>query len=90
MRRTVPLVIAFTVGMLLLTSLLIIPAATARRFAPNPEVMALLASLIGMLAVCGGLFGSFQWDTPAGPTIVLSACLLFLLSFILPRRWRRG
>ena len=78
------------VGMLLLTSLLIIPAATARRFAPNPEVMALLASLIGGLAVCGGLFGSFQWDTPAGPTIVLAACLLFLLSFLLPRRWKRG
>jgi zinc transport system permease protein len=78
------------VGMLLLTSLLIIPAATARRFAPNPEVMALSASLIGMLAVCGGLFGSFQWDTPTGPTIVLAACLLFLLSFLLPRRWRRG
>ncbi|MEJ2200311.1 MAG: zinc ABC transporter permease subunit ZnuB [Desulfuromonadaceae bacterium] len=77
------------VGMLLLTSLLIIPAATARRFAPNPEVMALLASLIGVLAVSGGLFGSYQWDTPAGPTIVLAACLLFLLTFFLPGRHQR-
>ncbi len=42
-------------GLLLVTSLLIIPAATARRFAGNPELMAALASLIGCLAVLGGL-----------------------------------
>jgi zinc transport system permease protein len=67
------------VGLLLVTALLIIPAATARRFARSPESMALLASLIGALAVAGGLWGSFTWDTPAGPSIVVAACLLFLL-----------
>src|SRR3546814_203435 len=35
------------VGILLVTSLLIIPAATARRFAGTPEQMAVLASLVG-------------------------------------------
>ena len=74
------------VGLLLVTSLLIIPAATARRFAGNPEIMALLASLIGCLAVVGGLYGSFTWDTPAGPSIVVAACVLFIGSFLLPRR----
>jgi zinc transport system permease protein len=74
------------VGMLLVTSLLIIPAATARRFAGNPELMAILASLIGCLAVCLGLFGSFQWDTPSGPSIVVAACVLFLFGLIIPRR----
>lgn len=74
------------VGMLLVTSLLIIPAATARRFAGNPEMMAALASLIGCLAVCLGLLGSFQWDTPSGPSIVVAACLVFLLGFLIPRR----
>lgn len=76
------------VGLLLVTSLLIIPAATARRFAGNPEVMALLASLFGCLAVAGGLYGSFLWDTPTGPSIVVTACCLFLLGLILPRSQR--
>lgn len=78
------------VGMLLVTALLIIPAATARRFAGNPEVMALLASVIGCLAVCAGLYGSFQWDTPTGPTIVVAACLIFILGLLSPQRLRRS
>lgn len=73
------------VGMLLVTSLLIVPAATARRFAGNPEQMALLAGLIGVLAVVGGMFGSLRWDTPAGPSIVVAACGLFALGQLLPR-----
>jgi zinc transport system permease protein len=77
------------VGMLLVTSLLIIPAATARRFAPNPELMALLASLIGCGAVVGGLYGSFMWNTPTGPSVVVAACILFLLSFLLPTGFRK-
>lgn len=72
------------VGLLLVTSLLIIPAATARRFSSGPEVMAALASLIGCLAVGGGLYGSWRWDTPAGPSIVVAACILFVLAILLP------
>ncbi|WP_193177238.1 metal ABC transporter permease [Oricola nitratireducens] len=70
------------VGVLLITALLIIPAATARRFAGGPELMALFASLAGVLAVVGGLFGSLQWDTPSGPTIVVAALILFLVSLL--------
>ncbi len=73
------------VGLLLVTSLLIVPAATARRFAHGPEVMAGLASLIGCVSVCGGLAGSMTWDTPTGPSIVVAACLLFLLGTIIPK-----
>jgi len=73
------------VGMLLVTSLLIIPAATARRFAGNPEMMALLSSLIGCFAVGLGLYGSFQFDTPSGPSIVVAACLVFMLAFLIPQ-----
>ncbi|MGI9465382.1 MAG: zinc ABC transporter permease subunit ZnuB [Aestuariivirgaceae bacterium] len=72
------------VGILLITSLLIIPAATARRFAATPEQMALWASLIGALAVTGGLFGSLRFDTPSGPSIVVAALALFLLSLATP------
>jgi zinc transport system permease protein len=74
------------VGVLLITSLLIIPAAAAQRHARTPEQMALGASLLGGLAVGGGLALSWYQDTPAGPSIVVSAAALFLLSFVLPRR----
>lgn len=77
------------VGVLLITSLLIIPAATARHFARTPEQMALFASLAGCLAVAGGLYASLTWDTPAGPSMVSVAALLFLLSQALPGAARR-
>ncbi|VAX08039.1 Zinc ABC transporter, permease protein ZnuB [hydrothermal vent metagenome] len=74
------------VGILLITSLLIIPAATARRFANTPEQMALYAALIGCLAVTGGLFGSLQWDLPAGPAVVVAAAVLFFMA----SSWRKA
>ncbi len=67
------------VGALLITALMIIPAATARRFAATPEAMAILAALVGALAVTGGLYGSLAFDTPSGPSIVVAALALFLL-----------
>lgn len=72
------------VGALLMTALLIIPAATARRLANTPEQMALLASVLGLLAIMSGLFSSFYWDTPTGPSIVLCACVIFLLALFKP------
>ena len=68
------------VGVLLITAMLIIPAATARRIAAGPEQMALVAALAGVAAVTSGLFGSLEWDTPAGPSIVVAALALFILS----------
>lgn len=70
------------VGILLITALLIIPAATARRFSPSPERMAVFASLLGALAVAGGLFASLQADTPSGPSIVVAALVLFIASLL--------
>jgi zinc transport system permease protein len=70
------------VGILLIVSLLIIPAAAARGFARTPEQMALIAAGVGALAVAGGLAGSLAWDTPAGPSIVVAATVLFVLSFM--------
>ena len=74
------------VGVLLITSLLILPAAAARRLAPSPEAMALGAVLVGAAAVAGGLMASLRWDTPAGPSIVLVAAAFFAVSAALPRR----
>ncbi|MCK8072618.1 zinc ABC transporter permease subunit ZnuB [Vibrio sp. 1CM23M] len=68
------------VGALIMTSLLIIPAATARKFSSTPEQMAFLASVIGSIAVFGGLSLSWFYDTPAGPSVVISAAAMFMLS----------
>ena len=72
------------VGILLVTSLIIIPAATARRFSATPEAMAVLAAVFGCLAVAGGLAGSMAFDTPSGPSIVVAAFALFLVSALTP------
>ena len=74
------------IGVLLITALLVIPAATARRFATSPESMAIFAALIGAIAVVAGLAASLQWDTAAGPSIVAATLIMFLLSSLLPRR----
>jgi len=68
------------VGVLLITALLIVPAAASRRLSRTPEHMAIIASLLGCIAVGCGLAMSFIWDTPAGPSIVLSATSLFILT----------
>jgi zinc transport system permease protein len=78
------------VGVLLITALLIIPAATARRLSATPEQMAVASAIVGALAVTGGLFGSLRFDTPSGPSIVVAALGLFLVSVALPVQLWRG
>ena len=73
------------VGVLLITALLIIPPATARRVANSPESMALIASGIGIVSVLCGLLLSFYYDTPVGPTIVVMTTLLFIISYLMPQ-----
>lgn len=68
------------IGALLVTSLLIIPAATARKVSSTPEAMALLSVMVGVVAVILGLSASYLWDTPAGPSIVMASSCLFLIS----------
>ena len=82
------------VGVLLITALLIIPAAAARRFATSPEQMAVVAIILGIVSVYIGLNGSLEFDTPAGPSIVVAALACFVLSVlpvnILRKRTGRG
>ncbi len=68
------------IGVLLITALLIIPAATARNFARSPETMAVGAMLVGVAAVIAGLAASLRWDTPAGPSVVAAAVAFFVAS----------
>jgi zinc transport system permease protein len=73
------------VGALLIVALLVMPAAAARPFSRTPLRMAVLASLIAAVSIGIGIFISFRYDVPAGPTIALVAAGFFLISL----RWRR-
>jgi zinc transport system permease protein len=71
------------VGVLLIGAMLVIPAATARVFAATPERMAVGAVLVAAVSALGGLKASYDFDTPAGPTIVSVAAVLFLLATVI-------
>lgn len=73
-------------GVLLITALLIIPAAAARYLSHTPKQMALFASLLGMVSACLGLFASIQIDAPTGPMMVVSAAAVFVLCSVVKRR----
>ena len=90
---TIAIVIAIAmkiVGILLIISMLIIPAATARCFARTPEQMAVVSAVAGILAVGLGLWASLQADSPAGPSIVVAATILFSLALALSRLLKRS
>ncbi|MBO33279.1 MAG: hypothetical protein CMM74_09945 [Rhodospirillaceae bacterium] len=72
------------VGVLLVAAMLIIPASAARHFARTPEQMAFMAAIAGAVAVVGGLAGSLAFDTPAGPSIVVVALIVFVVSQAVP------
>ena len=69
------------VGVLLITSLLIIPPAAARSLATTPEQMAVKASIIGCVSIVLGLVSAFYFDVPVGPSIVVVATLIFLFFY---------
>ena len=76
------------VGALLITALLIIPASAARSLSRTPEQMALLSAIVGLISVVLGVTLSAFVDTPAGPSIIVSATLIFFLSQ-LAMLWQR-
>ena len=77
------------VGALLIAAMLIIPAAAARSFARTPEIMAAVAVGLGLVSVGAGLEASLAADTPAGPSIVAAAAVLYALSVAAGRALRR-
>lgn len=75
------------IGIFLITSLMIFPAAIARGFANTPERMAAVAAAVSSLAVGAGLFASLRYDLPAGPAIVAAlAAMFFTLTLPLSTR----
>ena len=70
------------VGLLLITGMLIMPAAMARNLSDNPIMMVFIATVGGLLSVLLGLFASLEFNSPSGPSIIVAALSLFLLSLI--------
>ena len=70
------------IGVLLITGLLIIPTAMARNLSDNPRQMVILSIIGGLLSVLIGLYASFEINTSSGPSIVVVALILFILSLM--------
>ena len=70
------------VGLLLITGMLIIPAAMARNISDSPLKMVLFSIIGGLLSVIIGLFSSLEFNTPSGPSIIAASLLLFILSLL--------
>ncbi len=72
-------------GVLLIAAMLVIPTSSARVLSGSPERMVLFSAVYGMLALAGGIFSSFRFDWQAGPSIVLSATGLLLVTLFIVR-----
>ena len=68
------------VGLLLITGMLIIPAAMARNISDSPQKMVLFSIIGGLLSVILGLYSSLEFNTSSGPSIIAAALILFILS----------
>ena len=69
------------VGILLITSMLIIPAASAQQISNSPLQMGINSSIIGILSIILGLYSSVLFDTPTGPTIIVMLVIIFTIIF---------
>jgi len=76
------------VGILLVTALLVIPAAAGLLLAASFKQALLFSSLVASLSVIFGLIAAFYLDLPASATVVLLSFLLFGIFFLLRRRRR--
>ncbi len=70
------------VGVLLVSALLIIPAATALQLSRNFKTAIFIAALVSLLSVVAGITTSFFLDFPAGATIVMTSAIFFALSLV--------
>jgi len=76
------------VGILLVSALVVIPAAAGLQLSSNFKQAIILSSLIAFVSVLLGLFLAFYLDFPASGTIVILSFLFFGLFFVFKRRKR--
>lgn len=75
-----------TVGVVLVSSFVVIPAAAARMLTRTMTTMALAAVAIGLLGSSSGLVLSYHLDVPSGATIILLLGAVFFAALLLRRR----
>ena len=75
------------VGILIISSLLVLPAAAARNLASSMRQYHVLSLIIAIISGISGLIISYYWGTASGATIVLCAALIFFLT-VLGRQMR--
>lgn len=80
---------AKVIGALLIAAILVIPATSARALSRTPESMAIWASAIAGVSTIGGLGLSFIIDSPAGPSIIAVAAIIYAVAVTLPGAWKR-
>jgi zinc transport system permease protein len=81
-----------SIGLLLVSALMVVPVAAAQQLTRGFKTTMLAAMVIGVLSAVSGLVGSFQFNVPPGPSIVLLAMAVFVVAVlggILARRHRR-
>jgi zinc transport system permease protein len=86
------LAVALTIrllGIILVTALIVIPAAAARSVSRNLRQQIVFSTLFGGMGSVGGTLLSYQLDVPCGPTIVL-ACALLFIGCVMAGRLRRA
>ncbi len=74
------------VGVLLITSLLIIPPAISRVISNSPVTMILASMVVSIFSVLLGLYLSIDFDLATGPTIVITLGALFFIAQFLPKK----
>ncbi len=67
-------------GAILVSALIIVPAATAQNIARNVRQMFVFAVILAVISVVVGMFFSFLFDSPSGSTMVLVSTILFIVS----------
>jgi len=69
-------------GIILVTSLVVIPPAAARNLARSLRQQIVLSLLLGMVGAGGGVALSYPLNLPSGPCITLTLAGLFVLSLV--------
>ncbi len=74
------------VGILLINSLLILPAAAARNVAKNSRQYLVISVIISLVSAVSGLLISFYADTSAGATIVTVTAVIFFITYLFRKK----
>ncbi|MCH2547006.1 MAG: metal ABC transporter permease [Alphaproteobacteria bacterium] len=77
------------VGMLLITAMLVIPPLAARPLSGNPQQMVIGSMALAVIAAIGGVVLSYHYNLSTGPSIVLVAIALFVMTLMSAKLLKR-